>query len=153
MRLRNRPAQDDLNLDQEPSKTSRGRAKSSNRSSGETTERVYYLIFEDSPVPGFANTRTTLDFTESNPITVGRDQTNTIAIPDPDVSRHHAQFTLDGTRVLLRDLGSTNGTFLHDGADYRQVRDDVPVKLKSMIRFGTNTTVRLTRETETQYEH
>jgi pSer/pThr/pTyr-binding forkhead associated (FHA) protein len=39
-----------------------------------------------------------------------------ILILDASVSRHHAQLTLEGTRWLLRDLGSANGTFVNEVA-------------------------------------
>jgi pSer/pThr/pTyr-binding forkhead associated (FHA) protein len=141
---------------QEPKKgkKSRGSANRSGSSTGETTEKIYYLVFENSPVQSLVNTRATLDFEASSTISVGRDpNTNTIVIPDPDVSRHHAEFSMDGTRVILKDLGSSNGTYLHDGKEFQELRDSAPVKLKSMIKFGTSTIVKLTRETETQYEH
>jgi pSer/pThr/pTyr-binding forkhead associated (FHA) protein len=60
---------------------------------------------------------------------------------------------MDGTKVMLKDLGSTNGTYVHDGNDFQQLHNSASVKLKSMVKFGTSTIVKLTRETETQYEH
>ena len=44
-------------------------------------------------------------------ITVGRTEDNTIKISDESVSSHHAEIIFDGQHYLLRDLGSTNGTF------------------------------------------
>lgn len=46
-------------------------------------------------------------------ITVGRDPENVIAIADPRVSSHHAWVGIVDSKVVLRDLGSTNGTFLN----------------------------------------
>ncbi|MBE0685410.1 MAG: FHA domain-containing protein [Anaerolineaceae bacterium] len=46
-------------------------------------------------------------------IHVGRDPDCEIVVPDRQVSRVHARFTLDKSRVLLEDLGSKNGTFLN----------------------------------------
>ena len=49
--------------------------------------------------------------------TLGRDQSADLVIDDPGVSRRHAEVRIshDGPhlQVLLRDLGSTNGTFLN----------------------------------------
>lgn len=44
-------------------------------------------------------------------VTMGRDGGDAdIVIPDPGISRAHAEVTLDKTSWYLRDLGSTNGT-------------------------------------------
>jgi len=37
-----------------------------------------------------------------------------IVLNDTEVSRHHACIEVHGTRVVLKDLGSTNGTFVND---------------------------------------
>jgi hypothetical protein len=46
-------------------------------------------------------------------ITVGRDPKNDIVIADPRASYHHAWIGIIDHKVVLRDLGSTNGTFLN----------------------------------------
>jgi DNA-binding winged helix-turn-helix (wHTH) protein len=43
---------------------------------------------------------------------IGRDRAGTIVINAPDVSRHHARLIVQGTQVILEDLGSKNGTFV-----------------------------------------
>ena len=48
-------------------------------------------------------------------LTVGRTRENLLTISDPAISRHHAEFIRLGDDVLLRDLGSTNGTFINRG--------------------------------------
>ncbi len=45
--------------------------------------------------------------------TVGRVEDNTLQIADPSVSSHHAEVILRGSEVLIRDLNSTNGTFIN----------------------------------------
>jgi pSer/pThr/pTyr-binding forkhead associated (FHA) protein len=45
-------------------------------------------------------------------VTVGRKQGNTVVLRDPKVSGVHAEILLEGGRPVVRDLGSTNGTFL-----------------------------------------
>ena len=37
-----------------------------------------------------------------------------IILDDGEVSRHHACLEIHGAKVVLRDLGSTNGTFIND---------------------------------------
>src|SRR6185312_14825859 len=45
--------------------------------------------------------------------TVGRVEDNTFQIADPSVSSHHCEVVLQGSDVLIRDLGSTNGSFIN----------------------------------------
>ncbi|HLI96086.1 MAG TPA: FhaA domain-containing protein [Candidatus Baltobacteraceae bacterium] len=44
---------------------------------------------------------------------VGRSSESDIFLVDPSVSRMHATLELDGDRVVVRDAGSTNGTFVN----------------------------------------
>lgn len=53
----------------------------------------------------------------SGGITVGRDAKNDIVIHDPRVSYHHAWIGIVDRKVVLRDLESTNGTFLNANLD------------------------------------
>lgn len=46
-------------------------------------------------------------------VRIGRLADNDLVIPDPGVSRHHAEVVEDGGRYLIRDLGSTNGTLVN----------------------------------------
>lgn len=45
--------------------------------------------------------------------TVGRVEDNIFQIPDPSVSSHHCEITLKGSEIVIRDLDSTNGTFIN----------------------------------------
>src|ERR1044072_6109065 len=45
--------------------------------------------------------------------TVGRVEDNTFQIPDSSVSSHHCEVLLKGSDVVIRDLNSTNGTFIN----------------------------------------
>src|SRR6185503_352965 len=50
---------------------------------------------------------------------------------DPDASRAHAEVVREGDRFVLRDLGSTNGTFLEG----RRVREGALCD-GDLVRFG-----------------
>jgi len=45
--------------------------------------------------------------------TVGRVEDNTFQIADPSVSSHHCEVHLQGGEFLIRDLNSTNGSFIN----------------------------------------
>ncbi len=47
------------------------------------------------------------------PVSIGRVDECTITIPDPKVSRHHAEVRRDREGFVLVDLGSTNGTLVN----------------------------------------
>jgi len=50
---------------------------------------------------------------EETPITIGRAVTNDVELNDKFVSREHAQIIFENDQFYLKDLGSTNGTFLN----------------------------------------
>src|SRR5213596_3542873 len=45
--------------------------------------------------------------------TVGRVEDNAFPIPEPSVSSHHCEIILRGNDVVIKDLNSTNGTFIN----------------------------------------
>ncbi len=53
-------------------------------------------------------------FGEKTSIQIGRDPTNDVVLDSPNVSRYHAQIERIGQRHRLRDLRSSNGTFVND---------------------------------------
>lgn len=46
-------------------------------------------------------------------ITIGRVEDNTFPIADLSVSSHHCEILLQGNDVIVRDLNSTNGTYIN----------------------------------------
>ena len=44
--------------------------------------------------------------------TIGRVEDNTFHIADPSVSSHHCEVHLRGSDIVIRDLNSTNGSFI-----------------------------------------
>ncbi|HEX7569552.1 MAG TPA: FHA domain-containing protein, partial [Verrucomicrobiae bacterium] len=63
--------------------------------------------------------------------TVGRVEDNAFQITDPSVSSHHAEILMRGTGILVRDLNSTNGTFLNGDRI-----TEVVLKPGQILRFG-----------------
>ncbi len=45
--------------------------------------------------------------------TIGRVEDNTFPIPEASISSHHCEILLKGNEVVVRDLNSTNGTFIN----------------------------------------
>jgi adenylate cyclase len=55
----------------------------------------------------------TFDLREGVALVVGRAPTSDIPIIDPTISRRHAEVQANGETVQVRDLGSSNGTFVN----------------------------------------
>ena len=66
-----------------------------------------------------------------SPVRVGRGEGNDLVIADPSVSTNHAELSLDGANLAVRDLGSTNGTFAFD-----QRVQQVLIEPGQVFRFG-----------------
>jgi serine phosphatase RsbU (regulator of sigma subunit) len=66
------------------------------------------------------------------PLVLGRDPSRSFHLPDADVSRAHCELRLAEERVLVRDLGSTNGTFL----DGNRVTGEQLFPVSSTLRVG-----------------
>ena len=60
---------------------------------------------------------------------VGRAPDNDIQIEDPSVSSHHCEILLENGTTTIRDLGSTNGTFI-DGRPVQEASIDPGQKLQ-----------------------
>jgi hypothetical protein len=45
--------------------------------------------------------------------TIGRVEDNSFQIAEPSVSSHHCEVLLRGTEIVIKDLDSTNGTFIN----------------------------------------
>ena len=64
--------------------------------------------------------------------TVGRLEDNSFQIPAPSVSGHHCELLLQGNDVVVKDLDSTNGTFING----EQVTE-AKLTVGQSIRFGS----------------
>jgi pSer/pThr/pTyr-binding forkhead associated (FHA) protein len=63
--------------------------------------------------------------------TIGRVEDNTFPIPEGSVSSHHCEVLLKGAEVVVRDLTSTNGTFING----KRVAEEV-LKPGQILRLG-----------------
>ncbi len=74
------------------------------------------------------------------PVTIGREEGNTLRLNDERVSRFHAKVQIDGDDYILTDLESTNGTRVNGtSVQIRRLRmgDRVGVG-RSLLLFGSN---------------
>jgi pSer/pThr/pTyr-binding forkhead associated (FHA) protein len=64
-------------------------------------------------------------------LTIGRSSSCQLVLSDDTVSRRHAELFLDGGRWILRDLGSSNGTWVNG----RRVVE-AEVRTGDVVHFG-----------------
>src|SRR5437879_6917636 len=64
--------------------------------------------------------------------TIGRVEDNAFQISEPSVSSHHCEVLLRGNEVVVKDLNSTNGTFIAG----QQVTNEAVLKPGQILRLG-----------------
>ena len=69
---------------------------------------------------------------EKTVVTVGRSSCDLI-VDDPELSRRHVRVEIQGAEITLRDLDSTNGTFMDD----ERIRE-VSIHNRSKFRVGSH---------------
>ena len=75
-------------------------------------------------------------------ISIGREEQSDLVLPDPSISRQHAQIHIIGDEVIAEDLGSQNGIVV-DGQRLRKGQR-LPMSSKSEMQLGKFTLVLLT---------
>ncbi|HEU5056323.1 MAG TPA: sigma 54-interacting transcriptional regulator, partial [Kofleriaceae bacterium] len=73
-----------------------------------SSDGVFLVVYGEDPA-GSLGTRV-LGLPDGAVVTVGRLDSNTLAVQSDQVSRHHARITRRGPEVLVEDVGSRNGT-------------------------------------------
>lgn len=73
-------------------------------------------------------------FIHKKRINIGRHRDNDLRIDDPLISRQHAQILQQGRTIYLRDLNSTNGTFVNNKrVDIAALEEGTVVKLGNCL--------------------
>jgi len=67
-------------------------------------------------------------------ITIGRDSSNVIVLTDKDVSRKHAEIQIKSKGPFIKDLGSTNGTFVNN----ERISGERLLQIGDLISMGSN---------------
>ena len=65
-------------------------------------------------------------------LTIGRSREADLQIADERISRIHCGIRLEGDRYVLRDLGSTNGTFVND----QRINKETRLQFGDTIKVG-----------------
>jgi ABC-type multidrug transport system ATPase subunit/pSer/pThr/pTyr-binding forkhead associated (FHA) protein len=86
----------------------------------------------DAPGQAAANVDRDIVFGEKTLIQIGRDPTNDVVLPSPNVSRFHAQVERVGQRYRVEDLRSSNGTFVNG----ERIEGPLWLKPSDTIRIG-----------------
>ncbi|MBA3339010.1 MAG: FHA domain-containing protein [Gemmatimonadaceae bacterium] len=71
------------------------------------------------------------DLRENTALIVGRAPTCDLPVFDPTISRRHAELVSEGNSVRLRDLGSSNGTFVNGARVETAV-----IEIDDLVAFG-----------------
>lgn len=66
------------------------------------------------------------------PFRIGRHPEAGLCIPSSSISKFHAEIYHDGSSLRIRDLGSTNGTFVN----HRRAEGDLPLKAEDIVHFA-----------------
>ena len=69
------------------------------------------------------------------PSTIGRGRGCTIMLPQALVSRQHCEIFESGGKLMVRDLGSLNGTFVNN----QKIAEPSPVNSEELLTIGTVT--------------
>jgi pSer/pThr/pTyr-binding forkhead associated (FHA) protein len=88
----------------------------------------YRLVMRQGPNPG------QVFELDRNEVSIGRDIANDVVINDAEVSRKHAQLTLEADRYKIEDLNSTNGTYI----DGQRLIGPHLLVMGEVIMFGDN---------------
>lgn len=74
---------------------------------------------------------------DSTEVIIGRDDSCDVRIQARTISREHCAIEADGDGLMLRDLGSTGGTFLGDDRiDTVKIHDGMEIKIgPAVLKF------------------
>jgi ABC-type multidrug transport system ATPase subunit/pSer/pThr/pTyr-binding forkhead associated (FHA) protein len=86
----------------------------------------------DSPSEAAEEAPVHVQFGEKTALQFGRDPQNDVVLDTPIVSRFHAQIERIGQRYRIRDLNSSNGTFVNE----QRIDQEIWLKPEDTIRIG-----------------
>ncbi len=124
-----------------------GEAETAERPAEEKPPETIYLEIINSPAPELIGKKIPVLLKVFPQVSIGRSPENVIILPDPTVSRRHAVIKTEDGKLVLEDLGSTNGTYVYrqESGGFEKV-EKVVLEPGMIIRFGEQTIVRVTTE-------
>lgn len=94
------------------------------------SQKKAYILFLSGPLIGKL-----LQLKEGS-TTIGRATDADIEINDARISRHHVRLNVDGEKVTVEDLGSTNGTFVNGAKiSKKELSDGDKIQISSQLIF------------------
>lgn len=100
------------------------------------------IKFVQCTLPTLCGFELLLDLNSIREISIGRSPENIIVIPDPTVSRKHALITKNGDRVIIKDLGSKNGTYVLNNGEFQRINEYV-IDKEVTLRLGLYTVIKV----------
>jgi len=78
-------------------------------------------------------------------ISVGRDPSNVLIVPDLYVSRFHGRIKLENGSLIYEDLGSSNGSYILDKKknSFNKIEKLIKINSGDLIRLGPNTIIKI----------
>ncbi|MGB9762620.1 MAG: FHA domain-containing protein [Minisyncoccia bacterium] len=105
--------------------------------------KILKIAFIQSPNPDLIGKTIELDFGIFGTISIGRSPENLLQFPDPSVSRRHCLLELKGDKIVLKDLQSTNGTFIFQNGYFEKIEGEKEISPGDVIKFGEGTVIRV----------
>lgn len=93
---------------------------------------VMVTLMYEAPAEAAAQVERDIVFGEKSLIQIGRDPSNDVVLPSPNISRFHAQVQRVGQRYRIEDLRSSNGVFVND----EKVDGSLWLKPNDTVRVG-----------------
>ncbi len=93
---------------------------------------VMVTLTYEAPAEAAAQVERDIVFGEKTLIQIGRDPSNDVVLPSPNISRFHAQIQKVGQRYRVEDLRSSNGVFVND----EKVDGSLWLKPNDTVRIG-----------------
>jgi len=122
-------------------------AETAGEAAEEKPPETIYLEVVNSPASELIGKKIPVLLKVFPQVTIGRSPENVIIVPDPTVSRRHAVIRVEDGKLVLEDLGSTNGTYVYsqESGGFEKI-EKVVLKPGMIIRLGEQTIVRVVAE-------